>query len=513
MALTYAQAVTKLKAKMNAHLKLRGFASVDATNWLGLASTWKALNVGDYDVASSQGMTRSQQLLSKVLEPDNLLNAIEGELLDLAAAMGYTETDPIRILWRWYDYAYGDKRSTGTITGITQANPAVVTSASHGLSDGDNVRIPDGGGMTELDGRDFKVANSTASTFELSGEDSTGHTAYSSGGDWVQIDRLDDREATFGTWTADADNVGDGAIHRITVDENGYPIQIGHIESKTAEVIADQNLVDKHAETIRIEGTKAEPDHLKVVGSGLRWDRTALTIKNSEQFVENPTFSSINGETTASVFTPTAVTDITGWTLGSTTSVTVRDDIAYRDLVGETKTHAVFFGAANTMTQVINQKRRANFKRHKPYYRQIAFYRKDACDRTLTLHFGGQSVSVDVSTITDATWSTLKLTLDKTAYFKNFNEDDLDVQIQVSGGTTGEVGVDTMIVEEMDEIDGIPTVVVGGATPFQTGDKFTLSDTQADATKGLIHLYLFLAGTGVTMPNTSDGNESIADPT
>jgi len=69
-----------------------------------------------------------------------------------------------------------------TITGATQANPCVITSASHGYSNGDIVIIEGVVGMTELNGKYYTVANQAANTFELSGIDSSGFTAYSSGG-------------------------------------------------------------------------------------------------------------------------------------------------------------------------------------------------------------------------------------------------------------------------------------------------------------------------------------------
>ena len=72
--------------------------------------------------------------------------------------------------------------SDKTITGITAANPAVVTSNSHGYSNGDHIWISSVVGMTELNGRRFTVANKTTNTFELSGVNSSGYTAYSSGG-------------------------------------------------------------------------------------------------------------------------------------------------------------------------------------------------------------------------------------------------------------------------------------------------------------------------------------------
>ena len=77
--------------------------------------------------------------------------------------------------------------SDKTITGITQANPGVVTISSHGYSNGDHVIITGVVGMTEVNGKTFKVANKTTNTFELqdvdgNNVDTSGYTAYTSGG-------------------------------------------------------------------------------------------------------------------------------------------------------------------------------------------------------------------------------------------------------------------------------------------------------------------------------------------
>jgi hypothetical protein len=69
-----------------------------------------------------------------------------------------------------------------SIAGATQANPCVISSIAHGLSNGNTVRIADVGGMTQLNGNTYTVANVTANTFELSGVNSTGYGAYTSGG-------------------------------------------------------------------------------------------------------------------------------------------------------------------------------------------------------------------------------------------------------------------------------------------------------------------------------------------
>lgn len=68
------------------------------------------------------------------------------------------------------------------ITAITQTNPATITSAAHGFSDGDIIHLQDIIGMTQLNNRRFSITNSTVNTFDLLGENSTTYTPYSSGG-------------------------------------------------------------------------------------------------------------------------------------------------------------------------------------------------------------------------------------------------------------------------------------------------------------------------------------------
>jgi hypothetical protein len=87
--------------------------------------------------------------------------------------------------------------AVGAITGATAANPVVITDAAHGLSDGDVVRITDVAGMVELNNRRFRVNNSAANTFELQDPetrenvDGSNFTAYTSGGQWNKLNRVD----------------------------------------------------------------------------------------------------------------------------------------------------------------------------------------------------------------------------------------------------------------------------------------------------------------------------------
>lgn len=71
------------------------------------------------------------------------------------------------------------------ISAVSQANPAVVTySGSDVFSNGESVYIDNAVGMTQLNGREFTIANvnTGSNTFELVGEDSSGYSSYTGAG-------------------------------------------------------------------------------------------------------------------------------------------------------------------------------------------------------------------------------------------------------------------------------------------------------------------------------------------
>jgi hypothetical protein len=81
---------------------------------------------------------------------------------------------------------------TKAITGATQASPCVLTITAHGYSTGQEVYIEDIVGMTQLNGRNFKVTSTGANTISLqyldgTNVDSTAFTAYSSGGTAARV--------------------------------------------------------------------------------------------------------------------------------------------------------------------------------------------------------------------------------------------------------------------------------------------------------------------------------------
>lgn len=80
------------------------------------------------------------------------------------------------------EYPSGSLGPRVAITGVTSADPAVVTASGHGLINGDKIQIQDIVGMTQINNKEFTVDGVSGSTFQLKGEDSTGYTTYASGG-------------------------------------------------------------------------------------------------------------------------------------------------------------------------------------------------------------------------------------------------------------------------------------------------------------------------------------------
>jgi len=82
----------------------------------------------------------------------------------------------------------GTNQHLKKITGITQANPAVVTSVAHGLADDQKISLCGVDGMHAVNSNQgntyahYTVDNKTDNTFELSGINSSGYDAYTGGG-------------------------------------------------------------------------------------------------------------------------------------------------------------------------------------------------------------------------------------------------------------------------------------------------------------------------------------------
>ena len=126
-----------------------------------------------YDLADVPNIRFAQDadtlfLAHRLYPPANMQRADHDDWTLAATAFGTSMPTPVT--------------KSATITGITKANPAVVTAVAHGLADGDGVLISDVSGMTQINNKVLIVANGTTDTFELEDYDASGHSTYTSGG-------------------------------------------------------------------------------------------------------------------------------------------------------------------------------------------------------------------------------------------------------------------------------------------------------------------------------------------
>jgi hypothetical protein len=327
-------------------------------------------------------------------------------------------------------------------------------------------------------------------------------------------DTVNAREWTRGAASAGGSNVGNGTINRLNVDEDGYPLEASHAEAKTWECIQDQNQVDIHEEVFEVRGAKAEPDRLVVIGSGIRQQIAAISHKATQAVLVNTSFSQFSGtQPTAGVeSTPAATTSVTGWVLTTAANARVSVDTVYRDLVGETRKYSLRFTGNNKIVQTLSEQRRARLSTGRPYYVQIAVYRESSADGTLTVRWGANTQTYDVSTFTNSAWKIVRLDLDKDLYYKNFKESGFTFEVELGSRTTGTIYIDDVIIAPMTLIDGTYFALVGGATPFLLRDTFTVTDSES-ATRGKIQYWLgFRSGYGFSLPAVLAAAETITDP-
>jgi hypothetical protein len=131
-----------------------------------------------------------------------------------------------------------------TITAISVGNPAIVTSAAHGLANGDVVTLAAiVGTMSALNGIKYSVSNVTASTFALLAANTTG-LAYTSGG----------------TATPDVFTKINGFVSYDGFDGSAGDLDVTDLDSVAMEFIA--GLVDNGKFGFEVKRIKTDPGQI-----------------------------------------------------------------------------------------------------------------------------------------------------------------------------------------------------------------------------------------------------------
>jgi len=290
------------------------------------------------------------------------------------------------------------------------------------------------------------------------------------------------RVITYGASAAGASNVGTNQIVRLVKDKDNFDIETVWVDKKLIKCILDHNTGRELGNELwSIEGQARLKDELKRSGSGLMGSLAGSVSDDS--ILSNPSFQSFGG-TAAS---PTSITD---WT----SSITVDDTNFVFDSTntfrkgpsdGDT-TYSLKVKTACNLTQELSVSGN-NLSRSLPYAMVLIYNAETFSGQgDLVVRMGG--VSSGTVTVTGQTgWQVLvvPVTQNWAHWYKVFQEDDLAIDIDLTGMSGGSVLLGEALFISGTPFDNLWYWVLpssGNATylPPEIDDEFTFLDTAAD---------------------------------
>ena len=324
------------------------------------------------------------------------------------------------------------------------------------------------------------------------------------------------RAITFDTSvTAGGSNVGNGALSRLTVDENTFDLEACHVEKKQFRCRTDQNSgAEENAEVFEMSGTAASFDSLlrSAFGSG-ESARTALVSRHAG----TGTGGSLLTNSSFSQFTATATPAFTAWTESAGGDYVAQDTTNYYRTYPNAQTDASLkiTGGSGTVTlkQTLANMRIRRVDPNTPYFLRVMVNKTigSASGGTFTIRLGSIAVDTTIAAM-GANWQEIIIPLDTSCWFRIFNEDPFDIEIEWASSSSGYLLVDDVLFTPFDLIDGTWWVLRGNAashTPWLVDDLLTVTDTGGAPATGKIQWWLFVAGFGY-LP--SSDSPTFADP-
>ena len=281
-------------------------------------------------------------------------------------------------------YASGEPvlEASQAITGVTQANPGVVTySGADNYANGDEVILDGIVGMTELNGRRFIVANvdTGANTFELTDQggsnvDTSGYTAYSSDGTVEEVYTV---TTTYTT----------AELFQLVMVQSADVLYITHPDHKpakltrtgnTAWTLTDITFTDGPYDLLNSGDTTITPS--ATTGAGITLTASAVTGINSDQgFLSTDVgrfvrlrhtatwgYALITAWTSSTVVTATVINDFGATTATAFWRLGVWSDTTGYPAVCQFHDDRLWYGGADGFPQRIDGSRVADYDAFAP---------------------------------------------------------------------------------------------------------------------------------------------------
>lgn len=316
------------------------------------------------------------------------------------------------------------------------------------------------------------------------------------------------RGITYATPSAGGGNLGTGAIKRLTLDRYNYPLENVYLDAQVAKCVNDSNTTtERGREEFEFRGSFPNKDVLILAGSGAL--KTIRAKNASDSYLNDPSFDDYDSATTP--------TRIGKWSPGSSFSNFEIDTTNYYRGYGDNSANtkkSLKFKANDKLVQSVADMRQ-KFSDNVPVYVQIAYNREIAgADGTLRIRVGDSTTTVVLAAQTG--WNVLVLGGLDDNWYRQIKENDLTVEVEVSGATVHGLRVDDFLVVSYERYNGTWWCLVGAdagfpassGKPFYRGDVFTWTDALA-AADGKIQNFLFQLGLAC-LP--SSGSPTISDP-
>jgi len=315
--------------------------------------------------------------------------------------------------------------------------------------------------------------------------------------------------------------VGNGAVSRLTVDQNNYPLEFCNVEKKTFRCRADENTgADEFAELFECLGLTASQDAIGRAATGFGSGEAGRTSIQSQHagtaqggsLLRNSSFDSY-----ASGGSPKFV----GWTeTAGGASITQDTSAYYRSNPDSNRTGGVngslkITGGAGTvtLTQLLTDMRSGRIDPNSPYFLRVMVNKSagTAVGGNFIVRMGSVTVTTSVASLA-AGWNEVLVPIGTSCWPRNFNQADFKIQVEWATSTSGYLLVDDLIFTQWDAIDGTYWIIRGNnASPVSwlLDDVLEFTDTGGAPATGKIQWWLFIGGYGY-LP--SSGSPTFTDP-